>query len=172
MNEKLDIQKVFDEALTKLNFSVSFWRKIGELAKKWIKADMQQGILQGTKTKDYYRSSEYVEKKKRYMKDETGTNYPEYRGISIKSNYTDSVNMMLTGFLIEGLKTKEATATSVTLKYNEKDYHKIENNAKYGRNIANLNEKNREKFVNAVKGELRGNIKKIIKKKIELNLNV
>lgn len=167
---KIDLEKIFKDALLQIEFDVPFWSKMGSYIKMWIKKDMKIGKLQGEKETDYYRSQEYIRSKSNYMKDEKGRNLKGYEGVSIKSNFTNSVNMMLTGQLVEGLTITETKGNSVTVEYKSKDYHKLENNARFGRDVANLNKANRDKATKAITEEFRKNIKSIIKQNLTIKM--
>ena len=166
-----DIEKIFLKAVKQIKLDASFWNKAGVQIKKLINRDMDQGILQGTKTTDYYRNKKYVELKSNYMNDPaTGKKIGDYKGRSVVSNYTASVNMKLTGDLIKGLQIKEATNDYVQVEYKEKDYSKIQDNAKLGRDVANLNTKNRELMTKYVINKIKQNVKSIITENIQRSI--
>ena len=155
-------------------FAIQLSRKI----KKWVLLDMRKGILQGAQ--DTYKSKQYVKYKNNYMKRFTtrtykkgtkhispgtikrkGTKVLPYEGVSIKSNWTKSVNMMLTGQLIAGLKYLKSDKVSLWMTYNPNDGDKIKNNEAMFRNVRGLNSKNIRKVKKAIIKEFNENKKKL-----------
>lgn len=99
-----------------------------------------------------------------------GQNLKAYAGRSIKSNWTASVNMMLTGDTIEGLEYEAFTPKSLTMRYKDKDAYKIIGNEQLGRFITTLNEKNQARVIKKLEQQLDKNIRKFYQGKIKLEV--
>jgi hypothetical protein len=145
-----------------LKFSSDFWAKLAVAIRAWIYQDMQDGKLQGKQ--DSYRSAQYVKYKQNYMErlsnrgGKQGTKLKAYAGRSIRSNEIGSVNMLLTGDLINGLQRKSSTPTELTMTYADKDEGKIVGNERFGRDVRNLTNDNCTKVANKMRAELTQNI--------------
>ncbi len=147
-------------------WSKPFAKELAVKIKKWVWADMRRGILQGNQ--DVYKSKEYVKYKNDYMRRRTdrggktkGTKISPYQGVSIKSNWTKSVNMLLTGQLISGLEYLKSDRVSLWMAYQDKDSDKIEGNEDLGRTIRGLNAKNIKKVKRAMIKEFNENKRKL-----------
>lgn len=154
-----------------LYFTKPFSKKLAVLVKKWIYADMRNGKLQGKQ--DVYRSKQYTDYKSRYMVGKKkGTKIKPYEGVSVRSNWTTSVNMLLTGQLIDGLEYYKNNKTSITLTYQPKDKGKIVGNEELGRNIRTLNKKNIEKTKTQIVKQFDKGIRKELKKRLTINIKL
>uniref|UniRef100_A0A6M3JXB9 Uncharacterized protein n=1 Tax=viral metagenome TaxID=1070528 RepID=A0A6M3JXB9_9ZZZZ len=165
-------------------FTPSFWRKVGAFAVKWIREDTQKGIFQNDMRHDTYRSAQYKKYKQNDMRRFTkgkklgygratqssrsggsvqstvqGTRLKAYAGKSIASNQTSFVNMLLTGDLLKGLKTRTADNSSVTIAYDSADAGKLLGNEKYGRAMRTLRPANIDKVASLVSDFLDGKLK-------------
>lgn len=165
-----------------------FWRSLGPLIKKWIWADMRNGILQ--EGKDTYKSIQYKKYKSNYMNrlgtgqwsglrqtkkgkltaKIRGKKLKAYEGKSVKSNVTTSVNMLLTGETIDGLRAISADVSSVVMSYMNKDKDKIKGNEDRGRIITTLREGNIKKVKREIEIEMNKNIKNWATKKIVIDV--
>ena len=74
----------------------------------------------------------------------TGKRLKSYSGISIASNQTQQVNMMVTGKTGKGLHLDEILPNGVVMAYNSEDAKKILGNEDMGRIITTLSEKNQK----------------------------
>ena len=161
-----------------LKLKKTFWEQLSVYIKKWILQDMIKGVCQAYTGGTGYLSATYLKYKANYMKRFTtrtykkgtkhisagttttaGTKLKAYEGISIRSNNTSQVNMLLTGQTIEGLEYKSSTDTSLKMSYKDKDEKKIIGNEDLGRFITTLNEENQTKAVKMIEDELMKNIK-------------
>ena len=131
-------------------------------------------FLEGKKgpyIKDAYRSEKYKEYKRLWMAKKTGgTKIKPYVGVSVRSNKTRSVNMLLTGQLIDGLEYHSSDKTSLTMSYKKKDENKIKGNEDLGRDIRTLNEVNIKKVKKQIVKYFDANIRKHIKKNITIGI--
>lgn len=166
-----------------LKLTSGFWKKCHEFIKKWIWADMRAGILQTVQKYHQYLSDEYKELKRNWMNpaktNQTNLFKPakgkvkykgtSYKGGSIVSNRTNSVDMLLTGQTIQGLHFVSSTALGGVSSYDAKDAKKIEGNRKYGREICTLREENRQRLIKKVSAELDVSIRQWCKDKIYVN---
>lgn len=173
----------YQELAKMLKLTSSFWRKQSEYIKKWIWADMRAGILQTAQKHHTYLSDEYKRLKANWMnpqktgqkelfKKQSGkVSYKgtSYKGGSIVSNRTNTVDMMLTGQTIQGLHFVNSNALGGVMSYDAKDAGKIEGNRKYGREIATLREENRQKLIKNVSAALDVNIRQWAKEKVYIN---
>ena len=154
-----------------LYFTKSFSKKLAVFVKKWIYADMRKGRLQGKQ--DVYRSKQYTEYKNRFMVGKKkGTKIKPYEGVSVRSNWTTSVNMLLTGELIDGLEYYKNDKTSITLTYQDKDRGKIKGNEELGRSVRTLNDKNMKRVKTKMVKQFDKEIRKHLKKNITVNINL
>jgi len=160
-------------------FDTKFSKQLAVKLRKWIKLDMIAGKLQGKQ--DQYRSKQYIKYKNNFMNRFTtreiggvvktkGTKLKAYQGVSVRSNITSSVNMYLTGQLIDGHRYEGNTKTAVTLTYNPKDEDKITGNEKLGRDVRTLNKINRDKVKTQIIKQFDKNIQKGLKKNIVINV--
>lgn len=150
-----------------LKFNPKFWKYVGDKIKKWIKNDLKSGKLQGGKESDAYRSEQYKDYKSRYMnRKRDGKKLKAYSGVSIRSNETKKVNMILTGQLVGGLHVKRYDNVSVLMSYEDKDEMKLQGNEDLGRDIRNLNEPNQVKVVKEIEKEISKNIKEYCREPI------
>jgi len=157
-------------------WSKPFAKQLAVKIKKWVWADMRKGILQGKQ--DTYRPGKtkpksgeiswYVKYKNNYMNRFTdrggkaiGTKISPYQGVSIKSNWTKSVNMYLSGQLISGLEYLKSDRVSLWMTYSPQDRDKIKGNEEMGRYVRGLNKKNIEKVKKAIIKEFNKNKKKL-----------
>ena len=90
-----------------------------------------------------------------------GTKISPYQGASIKSNWTKSVNMYLTGQLIAGLEYLKSDRVSLWMTYQDKDSDKITGNEDSGRTVRGLNRKNIQKVKRAMIKEFNENKRKL-----------
>ena len=74
----------------------------------------------------------------------TGKRLKSYSGISIASNQTQQVNMMVTGKTGKGLHLDEILPNGVVMSYKSEDAKKILGNEDMGRIITTLSEKNQK----------------------------
>jgi hypothetical protein len=154
-----------------IRFKRSWWMQTGKYIRDWISGDGQEGILQGKKQTDTYKSEQYKKYKNNYMKRLTdGKKLKAVKGQSVKNNNTSRVTMTLTGQLFRGLRPKNVvksgkTILGVLMSYLEKDSGKIEGNERYGRDVRNLNRKNLDKLVKRYEDESVRQIKKFYAKK-------
>lgn len=156
-----------------LRFPVDFWFALTSFIRKWILADSQAGFIQGDK-QDYYRSAEYVRRKRNYFKKRDGSNYANLKGRSVVSNHVSSVNMLLTGELIKGFHFERPIGQNgAVYAYDDKDKNKILGNKyPYGRLMNTLNEANVKKLIGHIESQLSENIQNIVKDKIVVNINL
>ena len=154
-----------------LYFDKPFSKKLSIFVKKFIYADMRKGKLQGKQ--DIYRSKRYIEYKKRYMVGkEKGTKIKSYEGVSVRSNRTESVNMLLTGQLIDGLEYDSNTKTTITVTYQDKDRGKIKGNENMGRDVRTLNKGNVGRVKQEIVKKFNQGITKHLKKNITINVGL
>ena len=156
-----------------LHIPANFWLQMASFIRKWMLADSHAGFMQGEK-QDHYRSREYMERKKNYFKKKDGNNRLQLKGRSVVSNHTSSVNMLLTGELIEGLHFERMIGnTGAVYAFDDKDKNKILGNKyPYGRIMNTLNEANAKKFISHIENVLEENILKIVKDKLVININM
>lgn len=156
-----------------LQFPVDFWFALTSFIRRWILLDSQAGFIQGDK-QDYYRSREYVRRKRNYFKKRDGTNYANLKGRSVVSNHTSSVNMLLTGELIKGFHFERPLGTTgAVYAYDDKDKNKILGNKyPYDRIMNTLNEANVKKLISHIENQLSDSVAKIVKDKIIVNINL
>ncbi len=147
-------------------WSKPFAKQLAVKIKKWVWADMRRGILQGAQ--DTYNSEQYVKQKSNWMNRRTsrggktkGTKISPYQGVSVKSNWTKSVNMLLTGQLISGLEYLKSNRVSLWMTYQDKDSDKIKGNEDLGRTVRGLNAKNIKKVKRAMIKEFNENKRKL-----------
>lgn len=174
-----------------LKLTSGFWKKCHEFIKKWIWADMRAGILQTEQKHHSYISDQYKKYKANWMrrvtfdtkqgrvsgsklkksgdKFKSGNKRVNNYGGAIVSNRTNSVDMLLTGQLIQGLHFVYSNALGGIMSYDAKDTKKIEGNRKYGREICTLREENRQKLIKKVSAELDVSIRQWCKDKIYVN---
>lgn len=153
-----------------LNIPTSFWQQMVAFLKRWFREDADAGLLQGEK-QDYYRSAEYVRRKRNYFKRKDGGNYANLRGRSVVSNHTSSVNMLLTGEMFEGLHYSRPLLHGAVYAFDEKDKNKILGNLiPFGRRVNTLNQKNRDRFIKALELQLEANIRQIVKDKLVIKI--
>ena len=91
------------------------------------------------------------------------------KGIS-KSRQVSPPNLRLTGVMLNSLKAQRATSNSVELNY--RDGLKFEGNAKNGRNVYGLNDKNEAFVKQYFEDIIDDRIIKFSKKDIIIDLNV
>ena len=152
-----------------LKLTPNFWREVGVNVKKWIKKDMREGRLQ-TDTQYNYKSNQYKKYKSKFMNKLDGRKVKSVRGTSVQSNWTNSVNMLLTGQLIDGLSTIKTDTQSVTLKYADKDKMKLIGNPEYAKGLLTLSGENKEKVKKMVIRELEKSMKDWAKQKIVISV--
>jgi len=174
-----------------LKLTSNFWKKCHEYVKKWIHADMRAGILQTVQKHHTYISEAYKKYKANWGRrltfdtkqgrvsgsklKKSGSKYKSGNkrvfngGGSIVSNRTNTVDMLLTGQLIQGLHFVSSTALGGISSYDAKDAGKIEGNRKLGREICTLREENRQKLIKKVSAALDVNIRQWAKEKVYIN---
>ncbi len=147
-------------------WSKPFAKQLAVKIKKWVWADMRKGILQGNQ--DTYKSKQYIKYKNDWMNRRTsrggktkGTKISPYQGVGIKSNWTKSVNMYLTGQLIAGLEYLKSDRVALWMTYQDKDSDKITGNEDLGRTVRGLNAKNIKKVKRAMIKEFNENKRKL-----------
>ena len=135
----------------------------GKLVTK-ILEDTDKGISQdgdGT-VKDFPRyTTDYALKKVKGIKTKKGV---------AKSRQVSPPNLKLTGIMLNSLKAQRATSNSVELNY--RDGLKFEGNAKNGRNVYGLNDKNEAFVKQYFEDIIDDRIIKFSKKDIIIDLNV
>lgn len=160
-------------------FDTKFSKKLAVRIRKWVKADMIKGQIQGKPSK--YKSKQYIKYKSNFMNRFTtreiggvtkakGTKLKAYEGVSVRSNITSSVNMYLTGQLIDGLRYGGNDRKALTMTYNPKDKDKIVGNEKLGRDIRTLNVANQKKVKVQIIKQFDKNKRKFLKKNIVINI--
>lgn len=137
---------------------------------KTLKANWMRRVTKGGTLKSYDPSGDYLGRRL-YGKTTSvgkgkGAFVSGYKGSYPISNHISSVNMMLTGFTIAGLKYKSSTDASMAIGYLDKDGDKIESNENWGRDIRTLNDKNKDKALKMMEDEFSKNIKDWEKEKI------
>lgn len=142
---------------------------------KILKANGMRRKTKGGTLKTFDPSGDYLGRR-RYGKTTSvgkgiGAFVTGYKGGYPISNHTASVNMMLTGFTISGLKYKNSDDTSMTIGYLDKDGDKIEGNENWGRDIRTLNDKNKDKTLKLLEDEFLKNIKDWEKTRIVIKVN-
>ena len=167
-------------------FDTKFSKKLAVRIRKWVKADMIKGQIQGKPSKYSQKRKRtgqkiYVDYKKNFMNRFTtreiggvtkakGTKLKAYEGVSVRSNITSSVNMYLTGQLIDGLRYGGNDRKALTMTYNPKDKDKIVGNEKLGRDIRTLNVANQKKVKVQIIKQFDKNKRKFLKKNIVINI--
>lgn len=159
-----------------LHLSPDFWQRMLVFIKMWFMEDALAGQIQGEK-QDYYRSAEYVRRKKNFFKRKDGRNYANVGNRSVVSNYTTSVNMLLTGEMFHGLHydrpiSKNGIISGAVYAFSPKDEKKILGNLiPYERVVNTLNAKNREKVIKVIEEQISSNIAEVVKDKLVININ-
>ena len=144
----------------------------------WVRRDMIAGKLQGAQRT--YKSQQYVKYKANLMNRFTnrsgpgtkGTKLKSMKGASARSVHVSSVNMYLTGHLIDGLGYHSNTKTSLTMTFggDEDAETKLRNNEALGRDVRTLNEANQKKVKGQIIKQFNKNKRKHLKKNIVINV--
>lgn len=159
-----------------IKFPKSWWMQLGKSIGVWIASDAKNGILQGQKQTDTYRSQQYKKYKSNYMNRITdGKKLKAVKGQSVKNNDNSRVTMTLTGQLFRGLKPKSVVQSAkiiygVLMSYLPKDADKIDGNENLGRDIRNLRPENVEKVTKEYGKEAERRIKQWASKKITVKV--
>lgn len=155
-----ELHKVVKNLLEKaLSLPTSKIKKLGEFAIELITEGTESGLLQDAVGRHSYLDKKYVEKKRAGL-------FPRQR-----SRRVSSVDMTLTGDLIDSLKVVEHDNKHAVLKYTDpKAETKISHNLKYGRDITTLNDDNVEKTRQKLIDYYYTNINEIFKKYDEINV--
>jgi hypothetical protein len=183
-----------NELAKALVLGVSFWKKEAQKVKAWIYEDALQGKLQGDPQVQRYKSASYVRYKANGMRRVTfDTNSTRQSGSKLKKsgdkfksgnerlkgysggNYntdTSSVNMILSGKTIMGLRASQVDDDGVTMSYPAESKDAIRGNEALGRNIRTLSTERQEMLKDLISTELTGSVNKILNKRITIDLKI
>jgi len=154
-------------------------KKMGELAIQLIRKDMEKGIFQNDTSKHKY-SETYARYKKNDMrkfgrgkkKIGKGERLKPYKGVSIVSNETRFVNLILTGNLRDRIKATDIENGARVL-FDSKDTGKILGALDLKRDIVNLRKTNIDKVSEFLVNNLPDDIAKEIKSlAVQRNLKI
>ena len=175
---KTDWKKIF-------KFDRKFSKQLAVKINDWVRRDMIKGKLQGAQ-REYSQERKrpgqkiYVDYKANLMNRFTnksgpgtkGTKLKSLKGVSVRSVHVSSVNMYLTGHLIDGLGYDSNTKTSLTMTFggDEDAETKLRNNEALGRDVRTLNEANQKKVKGQIIKQFNKNKRKHLKKNIVINV--
>ena len=131
---------------------ITSWQKIGEYFAKKIKADALAGKFQNDQSGFSY-SSGYARMKAKSFRNKEGKRDKRYPSVSLNTD-TTKVTMHLTGNLMQSLKVKDATETSVTIAYDINQDEKAIWNKRHGYDVTTLSTENQKEAVKLVKAAL------------------
>ncbi len=179
---KTDWKKIF-------KFDKTFSKQLAIDIKGWVLRDMIAGRLQGAQRKYSQKRKRpgqkiYVDYKANLMNRFTnksgpgtkGTKLLSMKGVSARSIHVSSVNMYLTGHLIDGLGYDSNTKTSLTMTFGLSDDEdsdaatKLRNNEALGRDVRTLNKANQKKVKTQIIKQFDKNKRKHLKKNITINI--
>lgn len=151
--------------------TAKFWRDLGDKKiKRWIWEDAEEGEFQNN-TGGYNYTQPYKNYKARDMKRKSdGKRLKAYSELTIESNKTSKVNMILTGHTRRGLEVKRADKTGVDLSYKPADTKKIIGNRERGYDVVGLSNENIERAKREILQQFDKNIATI--KNININVKI
>ena len=169
---KLDIQKIF------AGIPKTFWQGLAEKIKIMIRMDMIAGNVQEYTSQTRVTSGGakgyskgYKKYKSNHMNRFTdGKKLKALAGKSVVDNKTGSVNLRLTGQLIEGLHLFEVLWNGVILSYQDDKIteDKLKYNEEMGRVVTTLNQKNKDKVLDLYSAQLDKSLQKWCKKEVTI----
>ena len=146
------------------------WMRLGELIAKWVRKDMEKGVMQND-TQGHRYSRQYARYKANEMRRFTdGKRLKQYYASPIESTQTSYVDMTLTGRLKRSLQPLRALSNGVRMAFGSENTGKILGGQKLGRDVVGLNENNQKKTLEWIASQIDEKIEDWEKEEIKINI--
>jgi hypothetical protein len=156
----------------KERFNKRFWNNLAASVKELIWTDASQGIFQNEKKDLNYKSESYKDYKSRYMQGKRLTRKVKpYNAVSVISNETKFVNMILTGRTRRNFKHEvQSDSLGINLFYDSQFSGLLLGNEENDRVIIGLRKKNQDYVFDEILSQVDEAIRKDFAKNITITL--